>query len=148
LNRIGLIFVTALLLASCTKKEQMLSDYDFNSGQYKLYAIQEEGEPTEFVRQHPNFKITDLTTLNKFKEEWKLEQFENTWACGLNYSFYLMKNDSCVNKFGVNMECGFLNTGKGSYLFDEELISKYKSSIIDLPKDSAKIFENKILKRN
>ena len=143
-----LISVTSLLLlTSCTKDHQILAKYNFDSNNYVLYGIQAEGTPTKFVQEHPNFKVTDIKTLNDFKDEWRLSPSPNSWACGLNYSLYLMRGDSCIDKFYVNLECEFLNHSNGSFIFPENFLADHKSSIINIPSDSAKLIQNKILKR-
>lgn len=140
-----IIFFTLLFfLVSCKKDVEIFDNYNFDSGEYKLYACLDEGTPTEFVSKTDDFIITDTKTLKEIKNIWKLHLTNDRWACGTNYSLYLMKEDTCVDLLQINMECEFLMCNKGYFFFPKNLLTIHENSLVKFSRDSAKVFRENI----
>ncbi len=132
------IFHTSIFLVSCKKDVEIFDNYNFDSGEYKLYSCLDEGTPTEFVSKTGDFIITDTKTLKEIKNNWKLHLTNDRCACGTNYSLYLMKADTCVDLLQINMECEFLMCNKGYFFFPKNLLTIHENSLVKFSRDSAK----------
>lgn len=142
MRKVLLLILSIIFLISCGKKVQIFKEYDFNSGEYSLHGILSEGDPSYFTEEIGDFIITDTVVLNKIKNEWKVSLTDKRMPCGYSYVIVLMKGDSCVNDFGINLECEYLCCDEGWYNFPAKLLNKYDKSVVKVPREEARKFHN------
>ncbi|NLL27527.1 MAG: hypothetical protein GX259_01920 [Bacteroidales bacterium] len=147
-----LYILTTILLIGCgggkDNRIQLLEKYDFNSGNYKLYGILSEGDPTYFTEKVGDFVISDTITLNKIKKDWCIQFTDKRMSCGYSYLMILMENDSCVYHFGINLYCKYLTCEKGWFKFPENLLNKYENSVTKIPRQVARDFHDTLISKN
>jgi len=147
-----LFFLTIFLFLSCGKTNdkniQFFEKYDFNSGNYKLYGLLTEGGVTSFTEKVGDFSIEDTTVLNKIKQDWKIHLTDKRMSCGFSYIMVLMKNDSCVYHFDINLECEYLSCEKGWFEFPADLMTKYENSLTRVPRQVAITFHDTLINRH
>lgn len=124
---------------------QLLEKYDFNSGDYKLYGLLTEGGSTYFTEKVGDFVISDTVTLNKIKRDWRIHFTDKRMPCGYSYLMVLMKDDSCVYHFDINLDCEYLTCEKGWFEFPEELLNKYEKSVTKVPRQVASAFQDTLI---
>lgn len=139
MKRILFLFFLLILFVSCSRKIQVFDKYDFNSGDYVLYGLVYDGDATEFTNRVGDFIIKDVSTLKRIQSEWTIYTTNRRMLCGHSYIFFLMKGDSCVNQFKVNLECEYLtfDDDEDWYNFPAELLHKYEKSMIRISKEEA-----------
>ncbi len=94
---------TVFLFISCSPKEEFFEGYDFNSGDYVLYGLISDGDSTPLSNRVGDFIIRDTMVLNKIKHDWRIRLTDKRMSCGYTYIMILMKADSCVCHFAVNL---------------------------------------------
>ncbi|MDD2287637.1 MAG: hypothetical protein PHY55_02255 [Bacteroidales bacterium] len=146
MKRIFFLLFILILFVSCSRKIEVFKKYDFNSGDYELYGIITMGTTTEFTEKVGEFRIKDITTLESMQSEWVLNTTDRRMLCGYSYDLYLMKADSCINQFSVNLECEYLTFDNVEewYNFPAELLQKYEKSMIKLSKEESQEIREKI----
>lgn len=100
-----------LILISCSsqpKDYKPFADYDFNSGDYKLYGFISEGGGGDFFNKHKDFYIDNVDILNEIKSTWTFDSTEKRMACGFEYILCLVKTDSLVIDLSINSECNYM----------------------------------------
>lgn len=132
---------------SCGKKVQVFEKYDFNSGEYSLHGILSEGDPSYFTEEIGDFLITDTVVLNNIKNDWKISLTDKRMPCGDSYILVIMKGDSCVSHFGINLECEYLTYGEDWYNFPARLLNKYDNSVIKVSRQEASAFQDTLINR-
>lgn len=151
-NKHILYLLIIFLFISCKTSKDVnipfFDKYDFNSGNYKLYGILSEGNSTSFTEKVGDFVIEDIATLNKIKNDWQIHPTDKRIACGYSYIMVLMKADSCVYHFDINLDCEYLTCEKGWFEFPAKLINKYENSVIKVQREAASAFQDTLLKRH
>ena len=142
MKRIFFLLFILILFVSCSKKIEVFNKYDFNTGDYVLYGLISMGGPTEFTDRVGDFKIQDVSTLKRMQSDWVLYTTNRRMPCGYSYDFFLMKGDSCVNKFSANLECKYIifYDFEGWYNFPPKLLHKYEKSMIKISEEEAREF--------
>lgn len=99
-----------LLLISCQesleKEIVLFSNYDFNSGEYKLVFYGNEGG---IIENYYKFYIDDVKTLNEIKKQWIFTKKSDIYSCGHSYSMDLLKKDSVIFSKSINVECEYMS---------------------------------------
>ena len=145
MRKLLLLILTMIFFLSCGNKVQLFEKYDFNSGEYSLHGILSEGDPSYFTEEIGDFMITDTIVLNKIKNEWKVPLTDKRMPCGYSYIIVLMKGDSCVDHFGINLECEYLCCDEGWYDFPAKLLHKYDKLVIMVPREEARAFHKMLI---
>ena len=147
-----LYILTIILSISCGtpkgKDIRFFEKYDFSSEDYKLYGILTEGGSTSFTEKVGDFVISDTVTLNKIKRDWQIHLTDKRMPCGYSYIMILMKSDSCVYHFDINLDCEYLTCEKGWFEFPEGLLNKYENSVTKVPRQVASAFHDTLISRN
>jgi hypothetical protein len=147
-----LYILTIILLVSCRTYKgndiRFFEKYDFNSGDYKLYGLLTEGGRTSFTEKVGDFVISDTVTLNKIKHDWQIHPTDKRMACGYSYIMILMKDDSCVYHFNINLDCEYLTCEKGWFEFPEGMLNKYENSLTRVPRQVASAFHDTLISRH
>ncbi len=134
--------------SSNEKSIQLLDKYDFNTGKYKLYGIICEAKPTNFSNKVESFVVEDTITLNKIKHDWQICYTDKRMPCGITYMMVLMKDDSCVYNFGINLECDYLICNLGWFEFPEKLMNKYENLVKRIPNEVAFALHDTLIKKH
>lgn len=148
MKRLLLLFLTVILFLSCKEKVQIFEGYNFNSGEYSLHGILSEGGPTYFTEEIGDFIITDTVVLNKIQKDWKVSPTNKRMPCGFSYIIVLIKGDSCVKDFEINLDCEYLVCDKGWFDFPAKLLNKYDKSVVKVPREEAREFHEKLIENN
>jgi len=128
------------------QKYEIFDDYNFNSGEYKLYCFGVEGKWVDGIR---NFVIQDVEILNKIKSDWIFSYKTDKMACGFGYLIALVHKDSVVKRMDVNIEAEYMTCDKGWIRFPESYLSDYKEDFKILEDIEAKrLFKRYISKKN
>ena len=138
-----------MLFVGCSNKKSihLFEEYDFNSGNYKLYGILTEGGPTNFTENVGNFVVLDTVILNKIKQDWKIHSTNKIMPCGYSYLMVLMDKDSCVYHFGVNLDCEYLTCEKGWFKFPAKLLNRYEKSVVKISRQEANAFHDTLISK-
>lgn len=115
-----------LLLVSCQesleKEIVLFSNYDFNSGEYKLVFYGDEGG---IIENYYKFYIDDVKTLNEIKKQWIFTKKSDIYSCGYSYSMDLLKKDSVIFSKSINVECEYMS---GWIYFPKAFLLNHKKS--------------------
>ncbi|MDL2312679.1 hypothetical protein LJC68_07370 [Bacteroidales bacterium OttesenSCG-928-B11] len=143
------LFATILFIG-CSHGEtiRFFEEYDFNSGNYKLYGILSEGGETCFTENVGDFVVLDTVTLNKIKQDWEIHHTNKRMPCGYSYLMILMEGDSCVYDFGVNLDCKYLTCDKGWFQFSPKLLNKYKKMVLRISREEAKALQDTLISKH
>jgi hypothetical protein len=90
---IGLIFI------SCSKNPsdyKPFSDFDFTTGEYRLYGFIHEGGGSDFYDLHKDFYIESISVLDSIKATWIFDSTDKRMPCGWEYELCLVHQDSLI----------------------------------------------------
>ncbi|MFC0878976.1 hypothetical protein ACE01N_20445 [Saccharicrinis sp. FJH2] len=114
---IGLIFI------SCSKNPsdyKPFSDFDFKTGEYRLYGFIHEGGGSDFFDLHKDFYIESISVLDSIQTTWIFDSTNKRMPCGWEYELCLVHQDSLVKLLKVNTDCKYL-ISKGWFEFNPDL---------------------------
>ena len=140
------LFIAMTSLVGCSN-QTFFEEYDFNSGEYELYGIGSEGGRTYFTENVGNFVISDTATLNKIKQDWKIHLTDKRMPCGFSYIMLLMKEDTCVREFRVNLDCEYLICENEWFEFPAKLLNKYENSVTKISRQEADTVFRRVFKK-
>ena len=111
-----------------------------------MYGLITMGSTTEFTDKVGEFKIQDISTLKRMQSDWVLYSTNKRMPCGYSYDLFLMKGDSCVNKFSVNLECEYITFDdvEDWFNFPPKLFHKYEKSMIKISEEESREIWEKI----
>ena len=116
-----------LIFSGCSKnldnKIVFFKDYNFNSGDFRLYGFGGEGTGIDDVR---NFVIQDSVTLNQIKKKWIFKYKSDVMPCGFDYHFVLIEKDRMLKQFNVNLDCEYMTFEKKWLKFPKHYLSDFK----------------------
>jgi hypothetical protein len=99
----------------------VFDDYNFNTGEYKLFAThwsEEIGHPLS--DSLGLFYISDTALLNELKRTWHFRESNSIYYCGYDYIFYLTHDDSVVEKLSLNISCNSLVGTNSNHYFEAD----------------------------
>jgi len=134
MKKIFVSILATVLFSNCSNSQNIsiFEEYDFNSGNYKLYGIVTKMDGTGFVENVGDFVIEDTVTLNKIKQDWKLCPTDKARPHNYMYSIRLAENDSNVFYFDINLDYEYLTCKKGGFEFPADLLNKYENSVVKI----------------
>ena len=131
---IGLIFI------GCSKTPtdyKPFSDFDFKTGEYRLYGFIHEGGGSDFFNLHKDFYIESISVLDSIKATWVFDSTDKRMPCGWEYELCLVRHDSLVKVLKVNTECSYL-ISKGWFEFYPDLWNKIPvDKVVHLKREEA-----------
>ena len=129
-------FIIIILLLGCKdkleKQQVVFKDYDFTTGNYRLFFYEQMGTRIEELNGFDNFYISDIETLEKIKKHWIISYKTDAMPCGYTYAVVLKKNDNVAKRFYVNLDCEYTTTIDSTIItsswlrFPKSYITDYK----------------------
>lgn len=113
-----------------------------------MYGLLTEGGSTSLTEKVGDFVISDTIKLNKIKSDWQIHLTEKRMPCGYSYIMILMKVDSCVYHFDINLDCEYLTCEKGWFEFPTDLMNDYENDVIKVPREVARTFHDTLISRH
>ncbi|MBA3681945.1 MAG: hypothetical protein H0W73_12410 [Bacteroidetes bacterium] len=84
-----------------------------------IYFLGGEAAPCDFESKYGEYFINDTGAIHKLKNKWVFRKTDEVMACGNSYIIYLVQNDSVINLFSSNAECGYAFMNDYLYEFDK-----------------------------
>lgn len=113
----------------------IFDNFDFESGDYKLYATFWRNEWGEsFADTLGIFYVEERALLNEIKNDWYFPETWDAHECGYHYVFYLTYKDSIMKELHLNIECNSLVEDSTSYVFNVEKLRKLHGRVSNLEK--------------
>jgi hypothetical protein len=138
---IGLIFI------SCSKNPsdyKPFSDFDFTTGEYRLYGFIHEGGGSDFYDLHKDFYIESISVLDSIKATWIFDSTDKRMPCGWEYELCLVHQDSLIKVIKVNSECKYL-ISRGWFEFNPDLWNQIPADkVIHLDREEARMIQEKL----
>ena len=102
----------------------VFDNIDFSTGQYSLYGV--FWSDNEYRHKTANtigqFYIDNVEVLKDIQNTWQFETFEYRYRCGYDYTLYLAKGDSIIEKFSLNIECSSLVDQHANYKIPQNYV--------------------------
>lgn len=134
------------LLMGCKERldvdYKIFGDYNFNSGDYALYAFGLDGE---MIKGKKNFYINSPAVLSELKGRWVFQYKGSIEPCGFGYLFALVHEGKPVEKFNIAMECDYLRNGTKWVYFPASLLLDFQDKFIPLEDDEVEILYAKYI---
>ncbi len=148
--KITQILLILLLIAFSSCQRKPMNDIDFETKNHKLYFLSVNEDPNRlernvFLRQHRNFYIDDVKTLNKIKNNSIKEETERTINFQSDYELCLIgDNNKQVFDGKIDLINGLLYSSGKYYNFNSEFTVFPK--VFFKPVEKSKIEINSFIK--